>query len=39
MYILHQNEIETIYSEGGKIYVRCNNEIYNIKLSEENIVR
>ncbi len=31
MYILHQNEIETIYSEGGKIYVRCNNEIYNIK--------
>ena len=31
MYILHQNEIETIYSESGKIYVRCNNEIYNIK--------
>lgn len=31
MYILHQNEIETIYSEDGKIYVRCNNEIYNIK--------
>lgn len=31
MYILHQNEIETIYTEGGKIYVRCNNEIYNIK--------
>ena len=31
MYILHQNEIETIYLEGGKIYVRCNNEIYNIK--------
>ena len=31
MYILHQNEIETIYSEGGKIYVRGNNEIYNIK--------
>ena len=31
MYILNQNEIETIYSESGKIYVRCNNEIYNIK--------
>ena len=31
MYILNQNEIETIYSESGKIHVRCNNEIYNIK--------
>lgn len=31
MYILNQNEIETIYSENGKIYVKCNNEIYNIK--------
>ena len=31
MYILNQNEIETIYSENGKVYVRYNNEIYNIK--------
>ena len=31
MYILNQNEIETIYSESGKIYVRCNNELYTIK--------
>ena len=31
MYILHQNEIETIYSEIGKIFIRCNNSIYNIK--------
>ena len=31
MYILHQNEIETIYSENGKIFIRCNNSIYNIK--------
>ena len=31
MYILHQNEIETIYSEHGKIFIRCNNSIYNIK--------
>lgn len=31
MYILNQDEIETIYSENGKIYVKCNNEIYNIK--------
>ena len=31
MYILHQNAIETIYSENGKIFIRCNNSIYNIK--------
>lgn len=31
MYILNQDEIETIYSENGKNYVRCNEEIYNIK--------
>ena len=31
MYILNQDEIETIYSESGKIYVRSNNEIYTIK--------
>jgi len=31
MYILEQNEIETIYSENGKIYVRCNEELYTIK--------
>lgn len=31
MYILHQQDIESIYSEDGKIYVRCENEIYTIK--------
>lgn len=31
LYILNQNEIETIYSENGRICVRCNNEIFNIK--------
>lgn len=31
MYILNQNEIETIYSENGKVYIRCNNELYTIK--------
>lgn len=31
MYILKQAEIETIFSEGGKIYARCNNELYYIK--------
>ncbi len=31
MYILNQNDIETIYSENGKIYVKCNNEIYTSK--------
>lgn len=31
LYILNQNEIETIYSEGGKVFVRCNEEIYTIK--------
>lgn len=31
MYILSQKDIETIYSENGKIFVRCNNELYTIK--------
>ena len=31
IYILNQNEIETIYSENGKIYIRCNEELYTIK--------
>lgn len=31
LYILEQREIETIYSENGKIYVRYNNEIYFVK--------
>lgn len=31
MYILHQNEIETIYSERGKVLARYNNNIYTIK--------
>ena len=31
MYILQQNEIEAIYTENGKILVRSNDEIYNIK--------
>lgn len=31
MYLLNQNEIETIYSESGKIYIRCNQALYTIK--------
>ena len=31
MYLLNQNEIETIYSENGKVFIRCNNELYTIK--------
>lgn len=31
IYILNQNEIETIYSENGKIYIRCNQELYTSK--------
>lgn len=31
MYILNQNDIETIYSENSKIYLRCENELYTIK--------
>ena len=31
MYLLKQNEIETIYSENGKIYVRYNNELFIVK--------
>lgn len=31
LYILNQNEIETIYSENGRICIRCNNEIFTTK--------
>lgn len=31
LYILGQNEIESIYSEIRKVYVRCSNEIYSTK--------
>lgn len=31
MYILEQKDIETIYSENGRILVRCNNELYTLK--------
>ena len=31
MYILNQKDIETIYSENEKIFVRCNNELYIVK--------
>ncbi len=31
LYILGQNEIESIYSENIKVYVRCSNEIYSTK--------
>lgn len=31
MYILSQNEIESIYSENGKVYIRCSNEQYLVK--------
>lgn len=31
IYILSQSEIETIYSESGKIYIRSNQELYTIK--------
>ena len=31
MYILKQNDIETIYTESGKVYAKCNNEVYAIK--------
>ena len=31
LYILNQNEIETVYSENGKIYIRCNNQLYTTK--------
>lgn len=31
MYILCQKDIETIYSENSRIFVRCNNELYTIK--------
>ena len=31
LYILRQNEIESIYSENGKVYVRCSDEIYSTK--------
>ena len=31
MYILQQKDIESIYSENSKVFVRCNNELYTIK--------
>ena len=31
MYILNQEDIETIYSEKGRIFARCNNELYILK--------
>ena len=31
IYILNQKDIETIYSENGKVLVRCNNELYTLK--------
>ena len=31
IYILNQDDIETIYSENGKILARCNNELYTLK--------
>ena len=31
MYILKQSEIETIYAENGKVYAKCNDELYTIK--------
>ena len=29
LYILKRDEIESIYSENGKVYVRCSNEVYS----------
>ena len=31
VYFLAQKDIESIYSEDGKIYVRCNEELYITK--------
>ena len=31
LYILNQDEIETIYSQNGKVYVRYNQELYTVK--------
>lgn len=31
LYMINQNDIESIYSENGKIYVKSENEIYTIK--------
>lgn len=31
MHILNQYEIESIYSENGKVYVRCNDNLYTVK--------
>ena len=31
IYILNQKDIETIYSENGKVLARCNNELYTLK--------
>ena len=31
MYILNSDDIESVYSEGGKVYIKCNGVIYSIK--------
>ena len=31
MYLLNENDIESIYAEEGKVYIRCNNEKYLLK--------
>lgn len=31
LYILEQADIESIYSQDGKVYARCNNDIYILK--------
>ena len=31
IHILNQHEIESIYSENGKVYVRCNDNLYTVK--------
>lgn len=31
MYMLNQIEIETVYSENGKVYIRCDNQLYTVK--------
>lgn len=48
MYLLEQNSIESLYAENGKVFARCNNEIYIVKnrlyeleevLGKEDFVR
>ena len=31
LYILNSDDIESVYSENGKVYIKCNNVIYSIK--------